>query len=117
MIEMARREIIPAVSEFLGELSNTVSSKKNVNGNIPSSSEIKLIEKLSALNDLADAAVEKLESDLKKVTGDKIAQAQYMAHNIIPDMESLRSAVDEMEKLTYSKYWCMPTYFDILYSV
>ena len=118
MIEMARREIIPAVSEFIGKLCNTVAAKRDISEDIPHSAESKLIERLSLLNDRADAATEKLEGDLKHVnSGDKREQAQYMAHTVIPDMESLRSAVDEMEKLTSSKYWTMPTYYDILYSV
>ena len=117
MIEMAKREIIPAVSAFLGELCGTVTAKTGVNHAIPHAAESKLIEKLSALNDRADEAVEKLESDLQSVGGDKCEQAQYMAHTIIPDMESLRRVVDEMEKLTSSEYWRMPAYFDILYSV
>ena len=118
MIEMARREIIPAVSEFIGKLCKVVTAKREAGEDIPHSAESKLIERLSFLNDMADAATEKLEKDLKGVNSDdKRAAAQYMAHTVIPDMESLRSAVDEMEKLTYSKYWCMPTYYDILYSV
>ena len=117
MIEMARREIIPAVSAFIGNLCKTVTIKRDVNADVPHSVESKLIEKLSALNDRAETAVEKLESDLKEIVGGKAAQAQHMAHTVIPDMENLRAAVDEMEKLTSSKYWTMPTYFDILYSV
>ena len=117
MIEMARREIIPAVSEYVEKLCSAVCAKKIINESIPNAAELKLIEKLSKLNDRADEAVERLEHDLKCIAVDKLLAAQYMAHTIIPDMEKLRKAVDETEKLTSSKYWCMPTYFDILYSV
>ena len=118
MIEMARREIIPAVSEFVGKLCKSLSAKSGVSADLPHTAELKLIEKLSALNDSAYELTDKLERDLKGVnTGDKPGAAQVMAHTIIPDMENLRAAVDEMEKLTSSQYWTMPTYFDILYSV
>ena len=118
MIEMAKREIIPAVSEFVDKLCGAVSAKKNVGGNIPHSAESKLIDRLSNLNDKAYEATEKLERDLEEVNlSDRLNAAQAMAHVIIPDMERLRAAVDEMETLTSSKYWTHPTYFDILYSV
>ena len=118
MIEMARRDVIPAVSEFIAKLCQSVTAKRGVGEDIPYSAELKLIERLSRLNDMADEATEKLENGLKSVKSeDKREAAQYMAHTIIPDMEKLRAVVDEMEKLTATKYWTMPTYYDILYSV
>ncbi|MDE7440502.1 MAG: glutamine synthetase III [Clostridia bacterium] len=118
MIEMARREIIPAVSAFIEKLCSAVNAKKSVKGSLPCSAETKLIDRLSYLNDTADAAVEKLVSDLKAVKkGDIKKSSEAMAHVIIPDMENLRKAVDEMETLTSSEFWALPTYFDILYSV
>ena len=117
MVEMARRDIIPAVSEYIEKLCSAVCAKRVVSESIPISAESKVIERLSKLNEKASEAVEKLEGDLKCIAVEKLVAAQYMAYTVIPDMEKLRSAVDEMEKLTSSKYWCMPTYFDILYSV
>lgn len=118
MVEMARREIIPAVSAFVEKLCNGVTAKRKVNENIPCSAENKLIEKLSRLNDTADEAVEKLVADLKAVDKSDVKKASKdMAHVIIPDMENLRKAVDEMETLTSSEFWKLPTYFDLLYSV
>lgn len=117
MIEMARREIIPAVSEFVGKLSSGVCAKKSL-GNIPCNAETKLIKTLSVLNDRADEAAEKLARDLKAIDkSDVRAESVAMAHVIIPDMEALRTIVDEMETLTASEYWKYPSYFDLLYSV
>ncbi len=118
MIEMAKRDIIPAVSDFVAELCQNVASKRAVSEKVPCNAEIKLIDKLSQLNDTASAAVEKLEGDLKSVDRREVLSAsQSMAHLIIPDMEAVRAIVDEMETLTSADYWPYPTYFDLLYSV
>ena len=118
MLEMAKRDVIPAVSDFIADLCQNVASKQAVCEDIPFNTEKNLIKRLSALNDEASALIEKLESDLKAVdNGQIVSAAKSMAHVIIPDMENLRKAVDEMETLTSSDYWPYPSYFDLLYSV
>ncbi len=118
MLEMAKRDVIPAVSDFIADLCQNVAAKQAVCDKIPFKTEKALIERLSVLNDEASAAVEKLESDLAAIDKEKINSAsQSMAHVIIPDMEALRKPVDEMETLTSSDYWPYPSYFDLLYSV
>jgi len=118
MVEMAKRDIIPAVSDFVAELCQNVAAKLAVCDKIPYATEKALISGLAELNDKASAAVEKLETDLAKIDKDKIREAsQAMAHVIIPDMEAVRSFVDKMETMTSSDYWPYPSYFDLLYSV
>ena len=118
MIEMAKRDIIPAVSDFVSVLCQNVVSKQSVCENLPCRAEKQLIERLSELNDKTSEAVAKLESDLKSVNKDEVLSAsQAMAHRIIPDMETVRKFADEMETLTSSDYWPYPTYFDILYGI
>ncbi len=118
MLEMAKRDVIPAVSDFVADLCQNVAAKQAVCGDIPYATEKKLITKLAALNDEASAAIEKLEKDLGAINKEDIGPAsQAMAHVIIPDMEALRKPVDEMETLTSSDYWPYPSYFDLLYSV
>ncbi len=118
MLEMAKRDVIPAVSDFIGDLCQNVASKQAVCGEIPFNAEKKLISSLSKLNDEASAAVDKLEADLAAIDKEQFrAASQSMAHIIIPDMEELRKYVDEMETLTSSDYWPYPNYFDLLYSV
>ncbi len=117
MIEMARRDIIPAVSSFVAELCRNLAAKKAVGG-VPFETEKDLIARLSELNDKTSAAVTKLESHLKAVDKTKISEAsQAMAHIIIPDMEEVRAFVDEIETLMSAKYYPYPTYYDLLYSV
>ncbi len=118
MIEMAKRDVIPAVSDFIATLCQNLASKQAVMDGLPCGAEKELITKLSGLNDRTCAAVGKLECDLGKIDKNDVRNAsQSMAHVIIPDMREIRNAVDEMEKLTSSDYWPYPTYFDILYGV
>ena len=118
MIEMAKRDIIPAVSSFIGKLCRDLSAKSAVSSNLPCKTESRLIKKLSELNDGASEAVDRLEEHLKSIDkSDVLPASQAMAHVIVPDMEELRKLVDEMETLTSSDCWPYPVYFDILYSV
>ncbi|MDE6505319.1 MAG: glutamine synthetase III [Clostridia bacterium] len=118
MIEMARRDIIPSVSDFVADLCQNVAAKQAVCDKIPFETEKNLIARLAELNDGTSAAVAKLENDLKAIDKENVLNASHsMAHVIIPDMEEVRKLVDEMETLTSSDYWPYPSYFDILYSV
>ena len=118
MLEMAKRDVIPAVSDFISDLCQNVASKQAVNEHIPAETEKNLIMRLSTLNDAASAAVDKLEQDVARIDkSDIIPASQAMAHTVIPDMENLRRWVDEMETITSSDYWPYPSYFDLLYSV
>ena len=118
MIEMAKRDIIPGVSDYVATLCSNVSAKRAVCEEIPFETEKSLIKVLSKSNDDFFNAVAKLEGDLAKIDcQDVICASQTMAHVIIPDMENVRKIADEMEKLTSSDYWPFASYFDVLYSV
>lgn len=118
MIEMAKRDIIPAVSDFVAELCQNVSAKRGAFEGIPCRTEEELVKKLSILNDETFVAVEKLEADLKAIDkNDVLPASQAMAHRIVPDMDEVRRLADEMETLTSADYWPYPTYFDILYGI
>ncbi len=118
MVEMAKRDVIPAVSCFIAELCQNVASKQAAFEGIPCETEKKLVKKLSELNDKTSAAISRLEKHLKEIDQEKVIEAsKAMAHIIIPDMEEIRKYVDEMETLTSSDYWPYPSYYDILYGV
>ena len=118
MLEMVRRDIIPAVSDYIAELCSNVAAKKAVCEEIPCSGEKEVIMKLAALNDEVGALANKLEGILAETDIGKARDAsQVMAHRVIPVMEEMRSKVDKMETLTSSDYWPYPSYYDLLYSV
>lgn len=118
MIEMAKRDIVPAVSDYIADLCQNIAAKQAVSDRLPMETERSLVIRLSELNDSASAAVGKLESDLKAIDrADVKAASQAMAHTIVPQMDNLRKLVDEMETLTSADFWPYPSYFDILYSV
>ncbi len=118
MLQMAKQDIIPAVSDYVAALCSNLAAKQAVCANARCRTEEELVEKLSALNDELYACVLKTESDLAKIDLADVKQSsQAMAHVIVPDMEDMRKAADTMETLTAEDYWPYSSYYDLLYSV
>ncbi len=117
MLDMAKQEIIPAVSDYVSALCANIASKQ-VCKNMPCAAETAIAGSLAEINDRLYAAVVKLENDLAAIDkSDYKTASQAMAHTVIPDMEAVRSAADAAEKLTAADYWPYPTYSDMLYRV
>jgi glutamine synthetase len=119
MVDMARKEILPAVSGYVRTLSETVVAMRQACSAADTSVECELIETLSTLNASAWGRIKTLESELIKARGiaDHTAQAMYHKDNVIPAMNALRAVVDEMETLTAASAWPMPTYGELLFGV
>ena len=118
MVDMARREILPAVMRYCGDLAGSLSTKKAVCPELKCGSEQKLIGKLSALIDGIDEATEALESCIDEKTGEDLtAQAFHIRDTVLSRMEALRAVCDEAETLTAASYWPFPTYSDLLFGV
>ncbi|MGM9541307.1 MAG: glutamine synthetase III [Candidatus Limivicinus sp.] len=119
MVEMAEKEIIPAVEAYIEALASTAAAKKAVDGDLCCGYEKKRIGKLSALVDQMDAAVDDLEAALITLgmTSDVTAQAELIRDEVLPKMSLLRAPADEAETLTAKKYWPFPTYGDLLFGV
>ena len=118
MIEMASRDIIPAVNAYMGDLAHGANEKEKL---IPGSCAVErdIIKKLSALTYKAYNALEELLR-IEKITAsipDNVARAESYHDNVIPAMETLREHVDAMEELTSSEYWPLPTYGDMMFKV
>ena len=118
MIEMASRDIIPAVNAYMGDLARGANEKEKL---IPGSCAVErdIIKKLSALTYKAYNALEELLR-IEKITAsipDDVARAESYHDNVIPAMETLREHVDAMEELTSSEYWPLPTYGDMMFKV
>ena len=118
MLDMAKQDIIPALSDYVAKLSANLTTKKSAVSGAPSLAETTLITELATLNDKLFTAVRKLEGDLANIDKDDVrAASKAMAHTIIPDMEDVRTVADEAEKLAASNYWPYPSYSDLLYRV
>jgi len=119
MLEMTVRDIIPAVSKYVGTLAENVNMKLAVSKSISVSAETDIIEKLSALlNRTYEAynALDRVEKVAVTKSSDEEA-AFYYKNSVIPKMEALRRYVDEMEILTARDAWPMPTYGDITFRI
>ena len=119
MMEMVRRDILPAVSGYVGSLSNTVALKKQVCPKADCSMEETLIVKLSDLCAKLFQKTEELEQSvhMAKEVEDKQAQAEAYRDEVLSKMELMRALADEMEIYTPKEVWPMPTYGDLLFSI
>lgn len=117
MIEMAKRDIWPAVNEYIETLCNTARSKKEAGA--AAAADRRLIQKLSADNDAMFERAEALEGLLVegKACGTPALLAAFFAEKVIPVMCELRMYADGMELDTAAKVWPFPTYGDILFSM
>ena len=119
MVDMARRQILPAIIGYCSALTDSVEKKKAVGTAISFGYETRLVSRLSTLADRIDEAVTVLESAVKTFdqTEDYIAAGDYTRDEILPKMAELRAGCDEAETLTASEYWPFPTYGDLLFGV
>ena len=119
MLNMARREILPAAIGYSDELANGLAAKASIGLDIEKTADKRLIDRLMKLNDKLLKAIEKLEKDIKAADTKKesLEIAEYHRDVIIPDMDKLRAISDELETIVDKAYWNFPTYTEILSSV
>ena len=119
MVNMARKQILPAVEGYTAELAGTAAAKKAVSPDIACSYETGLIRKLAVLTDQIAAGADALESAVLDVKGvsDVTHQAYGIRDTVLAKMSQLRAVADEAETLTAEKYWPFPTYGELLFGV
>ncbi len=119
MLDMAMKEILPAVSEYSQVLSNTLLSKKSVSSALDCTYEEEMLEKISAHTAAAYADVKALSAalDEMKDTQDVTARSLYCKKQALPIMKALRYEADALEDLVSADYWPFPTYGDLLFGV
>ena len=120
MIDMAQKNITPAVSAFVGKLTETALSKKALSESVSVYAETSLIEELSELLESFVKKTADLESAVesaKTFDGDNLAQATYYREVVFTEMGSLRELGDAMERKTSAQYWPYPSYGEILFGV
>ncbi len=119
MVDMAKKEILPAVEEYTADLAKSVAAKTAAVEGLSCEYEKELIKKLSCLTDSIASATEDLEHALVKLkTVDDVTEiANADRDEILPKMGALRAVADEAETLTAEKYWPFPTYGELLFGV
>ncbi len=120
MIEVARREIMPAVMEYMGVLSNSIISVKSAVPSADVSVQTQLVEQISKLLKEVSDQVDALEATVERVH-DGIEDYEEQAHaykfEVFPVMEALRKPCDELEVIVSEEFWPFPTYSDLLFRV
>ena len=119
MVDMVRKDYLPAIEEYLYTLARAVDSMKAVSDKVKCRYEISTIEKLTELTDNILTSVEDLEKVLEDLKGldDIFESSAAVRDKLIPSMEKLRGFVDAAEMLTSAKYWPYPSYGKLLFSV
>ncbi len=118
MSDIAKKQILPAIEEYVGELSKTAKNKTKVFSGISVEYEKKTAEKLSALSAEILTKTEELDKEIAslKTVGNVIKEGYEIRDKLLPLMAELRAGADTAE-ITASKYWPFPTYGDLLFGV
>ena len=119
MLEMARKQLLPAVNSYMSELANTAASKLAVSENISVRSETKALGRLSADADAMSDAIDTLQDavDASKALPTEAEKAVAFHDNVLPAMDALRAAADDAETICGEDYWPLPSYSKMLYYV
>ena len=119
MLEMARKQLLPAVNAYMSEVANTAASKLAVSESISVRSETKTLGRLSADADAMSDAIDTLQDavDAAKALPSESEKAVAFHDNVLPAMDSLRAAADDAETLCGEDYWPLPSYSKMLYYV
>ena len=119
MLEMARKQLLPAVNSYMSEVANTAASKLAVSEAISVRSETKTLQKLSADADAMSDAIDTLQAavDAAKALPTETEKAVAFHSDVIPAMDALRAAADDAETICGEDYWPLPSYSKMLYYV
>ena len=120
MVDMAKKQIVPAVLSYLKDVSTTAAQKKAISEDIPCDLEESLVRKLSALASCFYKKTEALESALleaKNYEGDLQKEADHYKDDVFTAMQEMRAVADELETLLGKGYWPFPSYSDLLFRV
>ena len=119
MVDMAKKEILPAVEKYTKSLADTLAAKKAAVAGLPCKYETAAVTKLSELSDSIADATDNLKAEIEKFQAieDVTEAANDIRDVILGKMDSLRAVCDEAETITAKEFWPFPTYSDLLFSV
>ena len=117
MIMMTRRQILPAVLRFTGDIAAASRNIREIGVDLSSGTE--LVSTLCSTTDQMNRDLTMLESAVRAFPAgdDLLAAARYMHDTVLPAMSALRSSADALEQLTERSYWPFPTYNELLFSI
>lgn len=119
MIEMAKKYIMPAGSNFAGKLSTIIATKKAVGG-VNNIYEVEMLKKVSDLTSAIYRKTQNLEKDVadaKALNADTSKTAFFYREHVFASMSDLRKSADELETVVPKDLWPLPSYGDLLFSV
>ena len=119
MVDMAKKQILPAIEAYVYDLAKTVKAKKELSPEIACSYEMGTVSKLSMMADqisIKTAELEKVLLELKDA-GTVEEESYAIRDFVLTKMAELRAVADEAETMTAQKYWPFPTYGDLLFGV
>jgi glutamine synthetase len=119
MLEMARKQLLPAINSYMSEVANTAASKLAVSEAISVRSETKTLTRLSTDADAMSDAIDALQAavDTAEAMTDESAKAVSFHDDVLPKMDALRAAADDAETICGEDYWPLPSYSKMLYYV
>ena len=119
MLEMARKQLLPAINAYMSEVANTAASKLAVSEAISVRSETKTLTRLSTDADAMSDAIDALQAavDTAEAMTDESAKAVSFHDDVLPKMDALRAAADDAETVCGEDYWPLPSYSKMLYYV
>ena len=119
MLEMARKQLLPAINAYMSEVANTAASKLAVSESISVRSETKALTRLSNDADAMSDAIDALQAavDAAEAMTDESAKAVSFHDEVLPKMDALRAAADDAETVCGEDYWPLPSYSKMLYYV
>ncbi len=119
MLEMAKKEIMPAVLSYTNEVAKSVKLKKDIGIMTDDDASLKLCTRLTDLYNKLYRRTDALESTVAGLDsmGDSLEASAYCRDMLVPAMNKLRTVADELETIVAEKYWPYPNYSELLFNV
>ena len=119
MLDILWKDVLPSVNAYTKVLADSLLAKKEISGSMNCSYETMILERFEGLTGSAIQISKELESDIEKINGfsNSLSLAMFCKNELLANMNRLRTVVDQMELITDRRYWPMPDYGDLLFSL
>ena len=119
MLDILWKDVLPSVNAYTKVLADSLLAKKEISGSMNCSYETMILERFEGLTGSAIQISKELESDIEKINGfsNSLSLAMFCKNELLAKMNRLRTVVDQMEVITDRRYWPMPDYGNLLFSL